>query len=169
LENLAIYVALLTTGSIPGLTVDDLAGEDYDFLVDEELTSEDLEASAAFLAAATDKTGEFTSDEIAYINAFLGIELETNSGVTYSDIDYSDFTYDRSETYSGVTATVLVPVTDANGDTVYEEQTVDIIEKVFGGDESEPVSGTLDAYTQAAEDARLVIEFIHEFAVPEAS
>ena len=169
LENLAIYVALLTNGSIPGLGPDDLAGTDFDFLVDGVFDERDLAASTAFLAAATDKTGAFTSDEIAYIDAFLGINTTTQDGVTYSVIDYSSFDYDRSDTYSGVMATVLVPVTDGDGNIIsYEPKSVDIYQEVFG-EVDVSVGGTLDAYTQAAEDARLVIEFVHEFAVPETS
>ena len=44
LENLAIYVALMTTGSIPGVT--DLPGTEYDHLVDGQLTPEDLISAA---------------------------------------------------------------------------------------------------------------------------
>ncbi|SHL38137.1 hypothetical protein SAMN05444414_11270 [Roseovarius marisflavi] len=163
LENLAIYVSLLTTGSIPDLTPDDLAGTDYDFLVDGKYTQADLDASAAFLAAATDKTGVFTSDEIAYIDAFLGINTTTiGNDVTYSDIDYSSFSYDRSDTYSGVTATVLVEQADGS----FDQVDVDIYDAVFGSVDVS-AAGSLDAYTQAADDSRAVIEFIHEYAVPE--
>lgn len=160
LENLAIYVALSTTGTIPG--VDDLPGEDYDFLVDGELTQEDIDASVSFLAAATDKTGAFTSDEIAYINAFLGINTVTEGDVTYSDMDYADFTYDRESVYGDRTVVVLVEQED--GSFVAEE--VSVYEAVFDSENASD-AGSLDAYTLAAEDARLVIEFIHEFAVPE--
>ncbi|SLN53527.1 hypothetical protein ROG8370_02402 [Roseovarius gaetbuli] len=163
LENLAIYVSLLTTGSIPGLTADDLVGTDYDFLVDGQYTQADLDASTAFLAAATDKTGEFTSDEIAYIDAFLGINLTTMGDVTYSFVDYSSFSYDRSDTYSGVTATVLVEQADGS----FDQVDVDIYDAVFGSVDA-TAAGSLDAYTQAADDSRAVIEFIHEYAVPEA-
>ena len=163
LENLAIYVSLLTAGSIPGLTPDDLAGTDFDFLVDGAYTQADLDASAAFLAAATDKTGEFTTDEIAYIDAFLGINTTSVGDVTYSEIDYSSFSYDRSDTYSGVTATVLVEQSDGS----FLAESVDVYEVVFGSVD-DAASGSLEAYTLAADDARAVIEFIHEFAVPEA-
>ncbi|MDD9732362.1 hypothetical protein PVW46_20895 [Mameliella sp. AT18] len=57
LDNLPVYYALLTTGSIPGLTPDDLAGTEYDFLVDGAYTSANLAFSSALLAAATDKEG----------------------------------------------------------------------------------------------------------------
>lgn len=163
LENLAIYVSLLTTGSIPGLTPDDLVGTEYDFLVDGAYTQADLDASTAFLAAATDKTGAFTSDEIAYIDAFLGINTTTTGDVTYSVIDYSAFSYDRSDTYSDVTATVLVEQADGS----FEPVEVNIYEAVFGSVDAS-LAGSLDAYTLAADDSRAVIEFIHEYAVPAA-
>ena len=163
LENLAIYVALLTTGSIPDLTPDDLIGTDYDFLVDGQYTQADLDASASFLAAATDKTGEFTTDEIAYIDAFLGINTTSTGDVTYSVVDYSAFTYDRSDTYSGVTTTVLVEQADGT----FVAESVDVYEAVFGSVDAS-AAGSLDAYTLAADDSRAVVNFIHEYAVPEA-
>ncbi len=158
LENLAIYVSLMTTGTIAGVT--DLPGDAYDFMVDGVFDWRDLAASTPFLAAATDKTGEFSLDEIAYINAFLGVETATNMGVTYSDVDFSGFSYDREDLYGGVTADVLVLV----GGT-WVPQTVYVYDAVFGG-VNEVVSGDLDAYTLAAEDARLVINFLHEYEIP---
>jgi len=161
LENLAIYVALLTTGSIPG--VSDLPGTKFDFMVDGTYTAQDLAASAAFLAAATDKTGVFTSDEIAYIDAFLGVKSVTvsNGTVTYSDIDYSSFVYDRSTTYGSVIVNVLVP----QGDGTWVETPVNVYDEVFGSQDFD-ASGSLDAYTQAADDARAIVEYIHEYAIP---
>ncbi|MBK0398479.1 hypothetical protein H0I76_04705 [Limibaculum sp. M0105] len=161
LENLAIYVALMTTGSIPGLTPETLAGTEFDFMVDGQLTVEDLEAAPAFLAAATDKTGVFTADEIAYIDAFLGIQTTTVGDVTYSDIEYADFSYDRSDTFTGVTTTVLIQQTDGS----WLPTEVNIYEVVFDNVDL-TASGSLEAFTAAAEDARLVIEYIHEYAVP---
>ncbi|PWE17909.1 hypothetical protein DDZ18_04855 [Marinicauda salina] len=160
LENLAIYVALLTQGSITG--VGDLPGDAFDYLTDGVLTAEDLAASASFLAAATDKTGAFTSDEVAYINAFLDINTVTEGdNVTYSVIDYSNFTYDRSDAYEGVEVNVLVQQDDGT----WTVESVDIYETVFGDVDAE-AAGTLDAYTQAADDARAVINFLHEYEVP---
>lgn len=166
LENLAIYVALMTDGYIPG--VDDLPGDDFDFMVADdddttaEYTIEDLEASAAFLAAATDKTGVFTADEIAYINAFLDVNTEAEGNVVYSVIDYSGLTYDREATYSDVTATVLIEQPDGS----FVPTEINIWVDVFGS-EAASASGTLSAYTLMADDSRTVIEYIHEFAIPE--
>ena len=159
LENLAIYVALMTDGSIPGVT--DLPGTAYDFLVDGVLTAEDLAASVSFLAAATDKTGVFTTDEIAYIDAFLNINTVSEGNVTYSVIDYSSFTYDRSDTYGDVTVEVLIEQPDGS----FMPTVVNVYDAVFGS-EQQLASGDLSAYTLAADDARMVIEYIHELAVP---
>jgi hypothetical protein len=54
LENLAIYVALMATGTIHGVDSPALGNL---FLVDGVKTAEDLAAATTFLAAATDKWG----------------------------------------------------------------------------------------------------------------
>lgn len=170
LENLGIYLALLTNGFIAIPDPDDsdklltdLPGTDFDYLVDGTYDPADLAGSAVFLAAATDKTGEFTTDEIAYINAFLGVNTTTVGDVTYSDIDYSDFEYDRESVYGDVTATVLV--WDDATLTWVPQENVNIFDAVFDG-ESSSGSGTLDAYALAADDARAVVNFLHEYEVP---
>jgi len=159
LENLAIYVALMTEGSIPGVT--DLPGTAYDFLIDGVLTAEDLAASVSFLAAATDKTGVFTEDEIAYIDAFLNINTVSEGNVTYSVIDYSSFTYDRSDTYGDITVEVLIEQPDGS----FVPTVVNVYDAVFGSVDASG-AGDLSAYTLAADDARTVVNYIHEFEVP---
>ena len=121
-----------------------------------------LGLSAAFLAAATDKSGEFTTDEIAYINAFIGINTVTVGDVTFSEIDYSGVDYDRSDLFENVEVTVLVEQADGS----FEPTLVNIYEAVFDSVDVS-MSGTLEAYTQAADDFRAVIEFVHEYSVPE--
>ncbi len=160
LENLAIYVALMTSGTID--SVSDLPGSDFDFLIDGVLTAADLEAFATFLAAATDKTGIFTSDEIAYINTILSINTVTDGGLTYSDVDFSTFVYDRTDTYGDIEVEVLVQQTDGSR----VPTLVSILDAVFDG-ETAADAGSLDAYTLAADDARMVINFIHEYEIPE--
>lgn len=159
LENLAIYVALMTTGSIPG--VSDLPGTEYDFLVDGVRTVDDLKASTSFIAAATDRTGIFTPDEIAYLQTFVGINPVTAGTVTYSHVDYSEFTYDRAETYGDVKTTILVEQTDGS----YLPTEINVFDSVFDSANATG-TGALDAYTLTAEDARRVIEIVHEFDVP---
>mgnify|MGYP003574296392 CR=1 FL=1 len=158
LENLAMYLALTTTGSIPG--VDPISGE-FSFLTDGVITAEDLAASAAFIAGATDKSGEMSVDEVAYLNAFLGINLDGSGDVTWSVVDYTSFTYDRSDAFDGVTTTVLIKQPDGS----YVPTEVDVYDVVFGGVDY-TASGTIEAFAQAADDARSVVNYIHEYEVP---
>ncbi|SMX44792.1 hypothetical protein [Actibacterium lipolyticum] len=159
LENLAIYTSLVTTGTIPGVT--DLPGTEFDFMVDGKFTAEDLVASASFLAAATDKTGVFSADEIAYINAFLDVNTVTVGSVTYSEIDYSDFTYSRAATYDGLSIEVLVEQEDGS----WVPTVIDVYDVVFGGEAADD-GGSLAAYTLAADDARTIVNFMHEYEIP---
>jgi hypothetical protein len=159
LENLALYVALVTTGSIPGI---DPTSGDYAFLTDGAITAADLTASAAFLAAASDKSGELTIDEVAYLDAFLGINLDGSGDVTWSVVDYTSFSYDRSDAFDGVTASVLVLQPDG---ITYVVTDVEVYDAVFGN-EDYTGSGTIEAFAQAADDARSVVNYIHEYAIP---
>ena len=159
LENLAIYVALMTTGTIPG--VDDLPGTEFDHMVDGTYTLADLAASASFLAAATDKTGEFSPDEIAYVGTFLGINTTTVGSVTYSQVNYSGFTYDREATYGNVTTTVLVEQPDGT----FVPTEINVYDTIFEGVAASDAN-TLGAFTLAADDARTVVNYVHEFEVP---
>lgn len=159
LENLALYVALMTTGSIPG--VSDLPGTQYDYLVDGKLTSADMTTAASLLAAASDKAMPLSLDAVAYMNAILGISTVTKGSITYSSMDYSSFTYDRSDLYGDVTTTVLVKQTDGS----WLPTTVNVYDAVFH-DTDYTSTGGFDGFAQAAEDARAVINYIHEYALP---
>ena len=159
LENLAIYVALMTTGTIPG--VDDLPGTEFDHLVDGVLTAEDLASAASFAAAATDKTSSFSIDEVAYLNAFLGINIEKSGDVAYSVFDYSAFSYDRSDMYGDITAEVLIQQPDGS----WVPTVINVYEVIFGNVDYSG-SGSISVFSQAADDARAIINFIHEYALP---
>lgn len=157
LENLAVYKALMTTGSIPGVTDVSKLGS-LSYLADGTKTADDLKAAVGFLAGATDKEQPLSIDEVEYLNQILGIAgtIEGPDGKTY--VDFSSFNYDRAATYSGMTATVLVETEPGK----YETQTVDLYTTVFGGTE---VTGTsADAFAQAAEDARAVLLYLHDNA-----
>ena len=159
LENMALYVALMTTGTIPGVA--DLPGTEFDHLVDGVFTSEDLVSAAALLAASADKFTPLSLDAVAYINAILGINTATTGSVTYSDMDYSTFSYDRSDAYGDVTAIVLIAQPDGS----YVPTEVNIYEAVFGSQDYS-ASGTFAAFAQSVEDARAIINYIHEYEVP---
>lgn len=162
LENLSIYIALMEDGTIEGVENEALAS--LPFLTDGVKTVEDLVAAVSFLAAASDKTGVLTDDEIAYLNLILDIDTTQIEGtdVQYSDVDFTSFIYDRATTYDGVMTTILVQQEDGS----WLAQEVDVYEFVFADTNDTAEDGTLDAFAQAADDARVVINFIHEYAVP---
>lgn len=159
LENLALYVALMSTGTIPGVT--DLPGTELDYLVDGTFTSQDLQAASGLFAAAADKYTTLSPDAVAYMNAILGIKTVTSGNVTYSSMDYSSFTYDRSDAYDGEMITVLVKQADGS----YLPTSVNIYDAVF---KSVDYSQTgFDAFATAVDDSRAVIAFIHDNEVPQ--
>ena len=158
LENLAIYVALMTEGTVPGVTAD--LGS-FSYLNDGVLTAEDVAAAVSFLAAGADKASTMNIDQVVYLNQFLDIggTVDGSDGETY--FDFSTFSYDRASIYTDRTVTVLVQTSDG----VWEEQTVNVYDAVFG---STNVSddGGIDSFAQAADDARSVINYVHEYAIP---
>ncbi len=162
LENLAIYEALMTNGTIQGVTA--TLPAELSNLTDGTFSSADLTSAGTFLAAATDKSAPLTNDEIAYLNRILDIGISTvgDSDVTYSAVDYSQFSYDRSDAYGDVLYTVLIRQEDGS----YMPTEVNIYEAVFGGSEPDVTDGTFTAFTQATDDARAVINYIHEYEVP---
>lgn len=159
LENLALYVALMTTGTIPGVA--DLPGTEFDYLVDGKLTSQDLQAATGLFAAAADKTTTVSPDAVAYMNAILGINTVTTGDVTYSSMDYSSYTYDRSDAYDGDMITILVKQADGT----YVPTSVNLYDAVFKSVDYTQTG--FDAFSTAVNDARAVIAFIHDNAAPE--
>lgn len=144
LENLALYTFIMTGGTVTGLP----AGFDV----------------TSLLGAATDKTAALSIDEVIYLHNVLGInEVDLATG----SIDYYDFSsydYDRAATYDGVTVTYLA---DPDGDGTYETVTESVMDVVFDGATwTDSTTGGADDFVQSADDARAVIEFLHEVPVP---
>ena len=138
LENLALYDAYMTTGSIPGVTLP--AGFN----------------PASLLAAAADKTGSIIVDTVVYMNSILGINTE---GSYY---DFSTYSYDREATWKTVEVEVLVydPATDT-----YVKKFVNIYDVVFDNtDWTDTTAGGADDFAQAADYYLQVIEFVHDNA-----
>ncbi|MFT4793520.1 MAG: hypothetical protein ACJAVR_001861 [Paracoccaceae bacterium] len=77
-------------------------------------------------------------------------------------MDYTSFSYDRSDAFDGVTASVLVLQPDG---ITYVVTDVEVYDAVFGN-EDYTGSGTIEAFAQAADDARSVVNYIHEYAIP---
>ena len=122
-------------------------------LYQEALRSDDwtLADAAVFLGAASSKTKEITVDMVVYLNSILGIN---NPEDGYYDL--SGFSYDRASMYDGN----VTYLSDADGDRVYVEVTRPIMDVVF---ESQDYNGSgAAAFATAADDARAVIEFVHE-------
>jgi hypothetical protein len=159
LENLALYVALMTTGTIPGVT--DLPGTEFDYLIDGTFTSQDLAVATGLFAAAADKYTVLSPDAVAYMNAILGINTVTTGDVTYSSMDYSSFTYDRSDAYDGEMITILVKQPDGT----YVPTSVNLYDAVFKSVDYTETG--FDAFATAVDDARTVIAFIHDNEAPE--
>ncbi|WP_410277485.1 hypothetical protein [Guyparkeria sp.] len=109
-----------------------------------------LQQAASFLAAAANKYGEINLDMVVYTNTILGIN---NPEDAYYDL--TGFTYDRGAVYDGE-VTYWVD----NGDGTASQVTEPLMDAVFDG---QTYQGTAaDAFARAADDARAVIEFIHE-------
>ena len=161
LENLAIYEALLTATSVGGtitLSVND-GDSTYTLTLPTDLR---LDLAASALAAASDKTGELTIDEIVGISTFLGVEDELGALVTSSS-----YTYDRTEVYTDGVLDVWVLVED-NG--VFVPTQVDLYDAVEWNtieDNSikDNTTGGIDLFTQAADDAVQALEFVHDNAI----
>jgi hypothetical protein len=164
LANLALYVELLNTGTITGVIDPSKFASSISYLVDGTLTSADMLSAASFLAAASDKTGTLTIDKVVDMNTILGVtgtlpSQDPSSTLTY--VDYSTFSYDRLSVYGSTTVEVLVKQDDGS----YLPTTVNVYEVVFNSTNYTSTSG-VDGFTQAADDARAVIEYVHDNSVP---
>lgn len=163
LENLALYRELMNNGKI---NVNLKATVDIDpalgnlFNGDSDLSANDMLIAASLLAGGADKTVTMTVDEIIYINTIIGLEgtIPVNE-VHY--INFANFIYNRSAHYGSRTADILVETSPG----VFERRTVNIYETVFTNINYSG-SGTAAAFTRAADDARRVINYIHEYEVP---
>ena len=155
LENLALYVELLNTGTLSGVIV--TLPSSLSFLTDGTLTTQDLQIAASLFAAASDKSVTVTVDSIEYMNSILSID-----GTLPADfVDYSTFTYDRSAIYSNLTVDALVLQPDGT----YKVEPVNVYDAVFS---STPLTAdNVAAFTAATDDARLVIDYLHNYAPPE--
>lgn len=108
--------------------------------------------AASFLAAASDKSQPITLDIVVYLNTILG--LNGPDGTNY--VNYAHFSYDRAETYVGnVTYTV------SEGEGRYRTKVAPILEAVFHGENVDKTGA--DAFAQAADDARQIIKFLHDY------
>lgn len=142
--------------------------------VNNVLSSHDLLLAASLLSGAADKTGTMTLDKVIYINSIVGInQIGTLpgevSGITY--FDFRGFSYNKAEVYgnqrgSMECSTSYVWVVRPADDTGlnWTNDCLNILDKVqhLRGNEIMNVR----AFTQAADDALQVLEYIHQYRVP---
>lgn len=162
LENLAIYQELMIEGELvfedETIELPSPSGQDY------------LDTAAAALGGAADKEGEVTIDMVVYLNEFLAIPDEAEEPLVADGEEYFDFrgfAYTRSVTYDGTVCwlKVIEPVVGEDNLFVVEVAIDPILEVVFGN--LDYTGENVAAFTQAADDARAVIEFAHSHPVPE--
>jgi hypothetical protein len=139
LENLALYIALMTSDPKLDPVMDKLPGDTLDL-------------AASLLAAGSDKTGTIGLDYVVYLNVITDI-VENDEYYNFDAFDYN-----RDTTYSGdITYFVQDPVTG-----VVTSVTEPILTAVFDNVSYTSASGTgISDFTQAADDALQVIEFVH--------
>ena len=146
--------------------------------VNNVLSSHDLLLAASLLTGAADKTGTMTLDKVIYINSIFGInQLGTLpgevDGVTY--FDFRGFSYDKAGVYGTERGSlecrpnlgymwVLRPADDTG--LLWASDCLNILSEVHHLRGNETVN--VRAFTQAADDALQVLEYIHEYSVPVA-
>lgn len=131
LENLALYSTFLKDG---GLTIKDSAGKVV-------YSTTDPKVAASLLAAASSKEGEpLTVNTVMYLNDNI---------LHVASTDLTTFSYNRTAVYGDVT------LTDAAGNTLNALQVLDALNGTTYAE------GGVTGFAQAADDARTIIEFVH--------
>jgi hypothetical protein len=188
LENLALYQYLMTLGD--GSATEgkwsaelvDLWPEKLQALVG-DVANPSWDPSS-LLGAAFSKEGTITLDAMLYENNILGVNEvnQTGSGVTvdyfqFNNGDTETYNYDREARYGDVKIGYFMN-TDADPDLEYQEGFV--FDLVFGGEnwsdtyitlapggqsfeEQDASESGVNDFAQAADDARAVILFMHEY------
>ena len=183
LQNLAIYKQLLQAGHLGGPPIP----QNQDALL----------TAARSLGAAVDKSGGGVNvDMISYMNRILGLTDEPGVGkiciwrrrevkgkmVAFEEcfLDFSDFTYNRSNNFEGEGAASHLPLPayipeDKNlagrfeylnevRDNVFKIKNGRIFEVVF--EEKGVIANNVGAFAQAADDTRAVIHYMHTWPIP---
>jgi hypothetical protein len=161
-ENMAIYQELLGNG---------FSG-DLSFLSSYFTENDVLRLAYGAIAAGADKTGNMIVDEIAYMNDWLlkwdadNVDQALNSpdvkGRKY--YDFSGFSYDRDAVYSNK----YVRITNLNPNGTWDYEYLSLLNAVpwttpnkriqYNGGQNIDITG----FSNAADDAIQVLEFIHE-------
>jgi len=163
-ENMAIYQELMTYGLSNYL----------DFLFDDGYFTEDdvIDLAIGAMAAAADKTGNITVDEVAYLNDWTidwdllteGVEklIPDEKGKNY--FNFGSFQHSRASIY----ANKYVRITTLNQNGTWDESIESLLDVVpwthpdrlmdWSGGANDNITG----FANAVDDAIQVLEFIHE-------
>jgi len=166
LENLALFEAIVSTPAVGGfITLTTTATVDgkpvtYSFTISVEQAG--LVAAAA-IAAASDKTGTLSTDEVMYIADFLGLGSELSTFV-------STWNYERDDVYTDDVKIWILEGVDTNGDgtfDVYFPKEVAINDVVEFNTVTPIVNdgNGIDSFAQAADDSVQVLEYVHDNAI----
>ena len=181
LQNLAVYRQLMLTGSI-GVPLPQGAGV--------------LDTAARGLGVASDKGGEVDVDTVAYLNQAMGLDVASTIlpklSETYREevqgeiqlvtkyfLDYGAFGYSRATNFGALPSPAYIPATGPQAG-VFEYLAVldpgvptftivqgPIMGAVFA-DEPGITTGNIGGFAQASDDTRAVINFMHDWPMPDA-
>lgn len=157
LENLALYQDLLSTPAVDGfVTLTEVVTVDgKDTAVSFKVpATQVLDLAASLIAAASDKTGDLTVDEIVNISKFLGVDDELAALVG---------SYVYNPTYTGTVVQVLVPTSS----TTFELKDVDLGTLTYNVVPTVAVPNVgIEEFAQAADDAVTIFEYVHDNSAP---
>jgi hypothetical protein len=166
LESLALFKAIVSTPAVDGVITLSVTGTvdgktiTYTFPISVEQAG--LVAASA-IAAASDKTGTLTVDEVMYIANFLGLDSELSTFV-------SSWNYERDDVYTDDVKVWILEGVDTDGDgvlDVYYPKEVEINDVVTFNSVTQIVDdgNGIDTFTQAADDSVQVLEYVHDNAL----
>lgn len=142
----------------------------------QDLNNNELLLAASLLAGAADKTGTLTLDAIIYINSIYGINQKGFLPGEVPDktyFDFTNFTYFRSAVYENrrdsqcSEGNVWTLVQQDDSGIYWKAECQNIMSAIFVNPPTDYTN--VGGFVQAADDALRVIEFIHNYYVPELS
>ncbi|MCJ7499275.1 hypothetical protein MUP29_03370, partial [bacterium] len=152
--------------------------------IDAVIQEKDLQSAVSFIAAGADKGGRITVDMLVNINANLGLNGDDPLNMVYFDFSPFGQDYLHQNRYKDKDDVDLLvgpedgfpegqiwfQVLSSNiGSEVPFEEASSCKELDVGvrGPSGPAEGGEADFFTQAADDARAVIEFLHNWSIPE--
>lgn len=177
LENIALYLQMMRFGFLPGLGHDATFLGDLNYLqcaggpdaVDppaENLSTRDFDQAAAFFAAAADKTGTVRLDQIIILNNWLGLNSDDEGNRVY--LNFGVYNHNPNAKYTNLAPWLLRGPVMLDGAHWFVAENRDILTNViFNPLPAWYENGGATQFTKATDDALQVIEFMHNWSVPE--